>query len=336
MLVSPSKIFGTLSQAAKVKAGKRIPICVTHIITERCNLKCDYCYAKPTRQDKEMTTEQVCAMMDEFVSMGTMKWKVGGGECLLRKDIGEIFTHAKNLGLVLNMDTNGTFVKKNLHIFEPVTMVQLSLDGPAEVHDKIRGQGEFAVVIETIKDLATIGKKPIINTVLSDANKEHLKYLSDLSKEYDFFINFQPVVSVHDEADSLKTSPEEIIKLMDDITALKINNPNITVSSAFIKRMKDHCLGKLPRFQREPCYCGYMYALVNPYGELVRCIPKLGKPGVSGLDIGFKKAFEQIDIAAPCDCTFACYFDMTSLYGLNSGYLINGVKNLLHGRHPYY
>src|SRR3989304_2784533 len=94
-------------------------------VTQRCNLRCDYChkegeeaYAQGTAE--EMTVDEIVRIARVAVSLGISRIKLTGGEPLMRKDICEI---VKGIAAIpdlkdLSMTTNGTmlgFIAQELH-----------------------------------------------------------------------------------------------------------------------------------------------------------------------------------------------------------------------------
>ena len=318
----------------KVGLGSRIPLRVTHIVTNACNLRCKYCYAESFQKQKEMSTKQSMDMMLEFKAMGTKIWKIGGGEPLLRKDIDKIITFGKKQGFTINMDTNGTLVKKNIETLKKLDHVQISLDGPEEVHDKIRGKGVYKQCIEAFDLLNKENVKPLINCVISKHNIDHIEYMCDLAKEKDTFINFQPVVPVTKDAE--QEFSKEIIekKVFDKILELKKTNKHIAVSDASLKRFKAFYEGKITKFQKN-CLAGKIYCIVSPQGKVGRCIDELGTKNVDALELGFKNAFKALSQDYSCDCTFCCYYDLSRVYSLNPKHNLRAAFNVLSGRWVY-
>ncbi|MGD0577025.1 MAG: radical SAM protein, partial [Candidatus Staskawiczbacteria bacterium] len=113
--------------------------------TRSCNLNCEHCGAKKETYQTELTTDQVKKIIDRISSSGCEYFETTGGEPLLRKDLSEIFEYAKNRGLKTSLATNGFLINESnapklSKIFDSV---QISLDGPEKIHNKIRGN-EFA------------------------------------------------------------------------------------------------------------------------------------------------------------------------------------------------
>ena len=63
-------------------------------VTDRCKLRCEYCmpeddYVWLPRQDV-LHFEEICALVDVFLSLGVDKIRLTGGEPLLRRDLASL------------------------------------------------------------------------------------------------------------------------------------------------------------------------------------------------------------------------------------------------------
>ena len=95
--------------------GKRYPYTATFELTDRCNLACVQCYinqaaSSSVARSYELTTEQVKNILDQIAEAGSLFLTLTGGDPLLRSDFPEIYQHAKHLGMVVSIFTNGTFI----------------------------------------------------------------------------------------------------------------------------------------------------------------------------------------------------------------------------------
>ena len=88
-------------------------------ITQRCNLRCDYCHKEGEEitscsrgTTEEMTVDEIVRISGIAVSLGISRIKLTGGEALMRKDLGEIVKGISAIrGLKdLSMTTNGTML----------------------------------------------------------------------------------------------------------------------------------------------------------------------------------------------------------------------------------
>src|SRR5438132_593651 len=122
---------------------------------------------------------------------------VNGGEIFVRSDLPEI------LSIILanhrcHLYTNGTCITPEIAsdlVDMGVTSMGISVDGPEEVHDSIRGRGSFGRTIESIRLLTDLKRRrrkkfPLINlkTTITDKNvgnvSEMVPFAEQLGLDY--------------------------------------------------------------------------------------------------------------------------------------------------------
>lgn len=134
-------------------------------VTNRCNLRCSYCYADSGEGEaNELTIEEIENLLIELKPKNYNKIVITGGDPLMRKDIVEILKTCKKYGKVQIL-TNGTIGNAELYreIMEIVDAIQISLDSYEEIHhDKNRGKGSFVRAVNTVKTLTHINNKKVI------------------------------------------------------------------------------------------------------------------------------------------------------------------------------
>jgi MoaA/NifB/PqqE/SkfB family radical SAM enzyme len=135
-------------------------------ITARCNLRCAMCMQPRTGADggdsptlrrggAELTPDQWRRVVDQAASARPVFYFTGG-EPLLYKGLDQILRHIQSRGLMAAIVTNGTTLSTHAEslVAAGVQNVTVSLDGPEEVHDRIRGvAGTFRRAIEGIRAL---------------------------------------------------------------------------------------------------------------------------------------------------------------------------------------
>ena len=123
-------------------------------ITNRCNLKCKHCFVyregtpnAPTKSNEMPAEEMIKEIKRYRRKFGIMRMVWMGGEPLLRKDVLKpgIKLFAQN-----TVTTNGTLSLINLG---PKIKWVISLDGPEEINDEVRGKGTFRRVVKNLNDL---------------------------------------------------------------------------------------------------------------------------------------------------------------------------------------
>lgn len=163
---------------------------VYYAITDGCNLRCPYCYASSEKcLPGEFTTQESLDLVDQVAEFGAQKIVFTGGEPMLRKDLFQIAERAKSHGLIVNMVTNATIIRKPAtaqRIAELFDNVIVSMDGhSAETHDRTRGKGSFDKTYRALQLLNEAGVVPSINHVVTSDNVELLEQFADFIQGLD-------------------------------------------------------------------------------------------------------------------------------------------------------
>jgi radical SAM protein with 4Fe4S-binding SPASM domain len=188
---------------------KRRPIQLTCFLTRRCNASCPYCFylADESRQKAEASELSSTELAKISDSLGDLLWLAfSGGEIFLRRDLVEITRtfYAKNRPAIILLPTNGLQMDSILEQTEAIIracprstiVVKLSLDGPAAVHDAIRGrQGSFEKTMATCEALGELLDRYDnfelgVNSVCCADNQEGLVEFTDR-------VNRLPQVKTH-------------------------------------------------------------------------------------------------------------------------------------------
>ena len=178
------------------------PVSINLHLTRRCNLRCVMCEQHrhtpgPTGLSwydphRELPLSTWVDLMDQVAAFRPRLY-LTGGEPTLYPHFSALLTEARRRGFVVHLQTNGTLLDRmadNL-VDAGVEMVTISLDGPSEVHDAIRGQeGAFRKTCEGIKALAAARNRRhspnpiiIINCVVSKASLPTLDQMVPLAHE---------------------------------------------------------------------------------------------------------------------------------------------------------
>lgn len=161
-------------------------------ITDRCNLRCKYCMPEgieliPTSDI--LTFEEIVTVCREAVTLGVRKFKITGGEPLVRKGCPELI---RNIGRIagveqVTMTTNGILLKKNLEALldAGLNAVNISLDTlNRDKFQEITGFDELDEVLTSIDAAMESGLKVKINSVLQPGlNATEWQELLELTKK---------------------------------------------------------------------------------------------------------------------------------------------------------
>ena len=119
--------------------------------TLKCNLRCTHCGSacEPTSPVRELTTDEMLGVLRtiaEDFDTTRMAVAITGGEPLMRQDLFQVMAQMQKLGMLTGIVTNATLMtpEKAARLLDVgMRTTSISLDGPEEVHDTVRGQGSF-------------------------------------------------------------------------------------------------------------------------------------------------------------------------------------------------
>ena len=142
-----------------------LPVLSEIALTYRCNLDCVFCYAgcschkRSADSDKQMTTEEIKLILEKIRYQAHVpSVSFTGGEPARRSDLEQLIRYAKNLGLWVNLITNGTLITpaRAQKLAEAgLNSAQVSLEGTtAETHEKITNKAHsFTDTVHAVHQL---------------------------------------------------------------------------------------------------------------------------------------------------------------------------------------
>ncbi|MEH6650907.1 MAG: heme d1 biosynthesis radical SAM protein NirJ [Motiliproteus sp.] len=165
------------------------PVVIWNLI-RRCNLLCKHCYSISADTDfkGELNTEEALTVLDDLKSFKVPALILSGGEPLMRPDIYQLGSRAKELGIYTGLSTNGTLIDEE--VVEKLKevgfdYVGISLDGLEETHDEFRQmKGAFAASFKAVELCRAAGIKVGLRFTLTEDNAHELPELLKISKDY--------------------------------------------------------------------------------------------------------------------------------------------------------
>ncbi len=158
------------------------PQCAVWELTLACNLRCRYCGSAAGRQrPAELDTAEALDLCQQLYDLGVGRVSLMGGEPLLRHDWSQILARLQQLGQPVEVISNGMLVDRDtalrLRDYD-IYGLSLSLDGPAQEHDSLRGcQGSFAKVEKAVEYCQEAG---LAVGIVTQINKDNLSALDAL------------------------------------------------------------------------------------------------------------------------------------------------------------
>jgi radical SAM protein with 4Fe4S-binding SPASM domain len=98
----------------RVGGSARVPLSGSIEITFKCNLRCVHCYIPDYSGRNEMSTDEIKRILSETADEGCLWMLLTGGEVLCRSDFPEIYRHAKRLGFLITVFSNGTLLDETI------------------------------------------------------------------------------------------------------------------------------------------------------------------------------------------------------------------------------
>jgi len=169
-----------------------VPACrlIAWEVTQACNLACKHCRAeaRTTPAPDELSHEEALSLIDTFPAVGSPIVIFTGGEPMMRPDVYELASYARDRGLRCVMSPNGTLITPETakKIKDAGIMrCSISIDGPDTAsHDAFRGvPGAFDASLRGIGFLRDVGMEFQINTTVTRNNIKDFKRIFELCEK---------------------------------------------------------------------------------------------------------------------------------------------------------
>lgn len=163
------------------------PVKVLWEIESRCHLDCEHCWADTTDEMDGPSLEAKLETADEIASEGAEVVSFSGGEPLLSPDLEPLVERLKDGGTRVELLTNGELVPNNIgwlssHL-DGCDEVQVSIDGPPEVHERQRPGSSFDRLLRGVQLLRDEGIPVRANFTATPINLETLPDVIDICAE---------------------------------------------------------------------------------------------------------------------------------------------------------
>ena len=298
--------------------GKAFPLKkITLELTYKCNLNCIMCplanwKLKNTSSGDEklranLSTDTIKLLVPDLKRMKTRSILITGGEPFLNKDIVPIIEFIKQNNFYCSILSNGAIMDEHLAdalINNKVDLISISIDGPENIHNKIRGtETSFEKIKNTVRllqdyKLQLNSNKPeiIFNCTVSQMNYKYLAKLIPIAQDlgvkkidfmYLFFTNNEQEDSIADYLERSKLKPEDqnipdFLHLVDvDKFIVSINNlKRLAKESGIVINFSPPLKNKNEINERffnnnssfcNKCFYPWYSARISPEGDVYPC-----------------------------------------------------------------
>ena len=274
-----------------------------------CNMNCDMCYVRLSRE--EMERQGRLRTADEWLEIGRQMKEAGvlfllltGGEPFLYPDFRRLYLGLREMGMILTINTNGTLIDEDLAEFfgkHKPRRVNITLYGTDEetYADLCHYPGGFEKTLQGIRLLRENGVDVKVGGSLARANRDDLDKLLDIGEELDIPVRvdtyMMPATRERDLPYNLQArlGPEEASQAR--IHALK-REMGPELFPAYVRQSIEKAEHPEPA-ETKPghmsCMAGQCSFTINWQGEMRPCVI-LSEPAVSVFEVGFENAWKYI------------------------------------------
>lgn len=168
-------------------------------ITDRCNLRCEYCMPEEGVQkfthDDMLTLEETAEIARAFVDVGVRKIRITGGEPAVRLGYIDLVAELAKTGAEITMTTNGQLLADTAEALASagLSRVNISLDTlDADKYRTLTRGGDLEKTLKGIDAALAAGLSPVkINAVLMKGiNDDEIRALTDLTRDRAIHVRF--------------------------------------------------------------------------------------------------------------------------------------------------
>ena len=274
-----------------------------------CNMNCDMCYVRLSRE--EMERQGRLRTADEWLEIGRQMKEAGvlfllltGGEPFLYPYFRKLYLGLREMGMILTINTNGTLIDEELAEFfgkyKP-RRVNITLYGTDEetYADLCHYPGGFEKTLQGIRLLRENGVDVKVGGSLARANRDDLDKLLDIGEELDIPVRvdtyMMPATRERDLPYNLQArlDPEEAAQAR--IHALK-REMGLELFPAYVRQSIEKAEHPEPAEEKPghmACMAGQCSFTINWQGKMRPCVV-MSEPEVSVFEAGFEAAWKYI------------------------------------------
>jgi MoaA/NifB/PqqE/SkfB family radical SAM enzyme len=246
------------------------PISLAYELSWLCNLECAYC-DRHTPMANEMTRDQILKALGEFVELGTSSVSLDGGEPLAHPNVAEIVQFLVEREVEVSTHTNGILVPRKIETIRKLKKVKISLDGPKEAHDSMRGAGSFDSAIAGARAATQAGVRVEFTCSVGRHNADAIEQLLDIVEGLGCRILFQPVrnslfVYTQRDGKAWELEHQRSLATFARVEAAKRSGRAVANQWSSLRHFRN-----FPFEARPPCAAGWILCTMDPEGVLFHC-----------------------------------------------------------------
>ena len=247
-------------------------------LTSRCNARCSMGTLWHSEATDRLQPDHIAKLPSSLRTVN-----ITGGEPFLNPQLPDFVTAVRDHlpKAVTTISTNGLLSDRiaqmtpDLLARDPHLRIAVSIDGLADIHDRIRGvPGAFDRAIQTVQQLKQIGFAGLrLAMTLSDANSDQLLHVAQLARKFNLELSLVPAhaSAVHFLTnDAAPADPEVLLpQLQLYINQLLCSaSPRLWLRAHFADRVGKYIAAALPKFT---CRAGSDFFFLQADGTIYPC-----------------------------------------------------------------
>lgn len=155
--------------------------------TRRCNLRCLHCYSSSAPEERsELGAALLRDALTDAAAEGYNVAGFSGGEAILYKELPSILDHARDLGFVTTVTSNGMLLDENRleSLHRRVNVLAISVDGIPESHNRVRANSRaFETMVSRLEGVRASGIPFGFIFTLTQFNLDELEWVANFAVE---------------------------------------------------------------------------------------------------------------------------------------------------------
>lgn len=272
-------------------ARQKIPLSGCFELSPLCNMDCRMCYVRMSREEQETiaplrSAQEWLQLGKEARDQGMLYLLLTGGEVFLRKDFREIYEGLHQMGIILEINSNGTLIDEDAVEWlraMPPQRINITLYGASDAtYERLcRNPKGFTQVTRAIRLLKEAGIMVRLNCSVTPYNKDDLEEIFAFGKREELPVRAVSYMypPVRRDASSIGTNdrflPEEAAYYDAKIKAYSLDKEKFLEWSEKVDEMQfpelseDACREHGADGVR--CHAGRSSFWINWTGEMVPC-----------------------------------------------------------------
>lgn len=250
-------------------------------LTVHCNLSCRMCSVWEGKQHG-VDTELARELLRQARELGAVSFVPCGAESFMRRDFVELAEYADQLGFQRQeIVTNGILLPRWIDRLAALPSVKLhvSLDGPRDVHDDLRGSGTYDQALAGVRAAIDAGIHVGLSGVLMRPTMDTAGHVIELAAELGLpevsFQPFQPEIDGEQRDHSEWTFPPEARGSVEDgIAGLRQRAGDLGVpiyTDSILDHVPAYLFEGIRPIPEDGCYIPSRFLLVDVRGDVYPC-----------------------------------------------------------------